>query len=84
LFRLNIDYHIPSVEELTVAIDFTDLELNNSIDFLTKSILLNTDDQLTSTTKEERSRELTYINFVIYGASKLLKRPTNKTFQTNQ
>ena len=83
LFRLNIDYHIPSVEELSIAIDFTDRELNKSIDFLTKSILLNTDNQLNNSTKEERTRELTYINFIIYGASKLLKRPTNKTFKTN-
>jgi hypothetical protein len=38
---------------------------------------------LNNSTKEERTRELTYINFIIYGASKLLKRPTNKTFKTN-
>lgn len=79
LLKLNIDYHIPTVDELSIAIQFTDTQLNYSIDFLTKSVILN---DLALTSKEERTSELTFINFIIYGASKLLKRPSNKKLIT--
>ncbi len=73
---MNITYYIPSVAELTTAIDFIDSELNKSMKFLSDSI--NSGKQLTNSTKEERNRELTYINFLLYGGSRLLLRATTQ------
>ena len=76
---LGIKYHIPSVREIEVALDFVHDFLSESVHFLTESVLQNTnaDLGLTSSSKEERNRELKYIYHIVYGASSLLKRPSN-------
>ena len=81
LFKLNINYHIPSVKEIEAALEFVESSLNKSVEFLTNSILSSANDEaLTSSTKEERNRELNFINHIMYGASRLLKRPANRSY----
>lgn len=70
IFNLGIKYHIPSAQEIESCLDFIHENLNESFDFLTKSI-----DDMSRTSKEERNRELTFINHLIYSGSRLLKRP---------
>ena len=38
---------------------------------------------MTNSTKEERNRELSFINFLLYGACRLLKRPSNQKYISN-
>jgi hypothetical protein len=71
LFNLKIDYHIPSVVEIGEATDFVAKMLDQSMDFLRQSI---TTHKMTTTSKEERNREFTFINNLIYASSRLLKR----------
>jgi proteasome activator subunit 4 len=83
LTNLNMKYHIPSQKEIETALEFANSYLRKSMKFLNDSVLLakNTNDDnlsTTSTTKEERNRELKYIYHIIYGGSSLLKRPTNQ------
>ena len=79
LFNLRINYHMPTVKELETAIDFTRAALNESYKFLTESIIQGKHETSSNATssKEERNRELNYINHIIYAASRLLKRPTS-------
>jgi proteasome activator subunit 4 len=83
IYRLNINYHIPSSQELQCAIDFLTLNLNKSEEFLNKSILTEAN-TLTTSTKEERHREFTYINYLVYGSSRLLKRPSSQPYVNEQ
>ena len=65
--------------ELETAIDFLEEQLNKSIRFVSESIMKSGNGQtLSKSSKEERNRELSYINLLIYGASTLLKRPSGK------
>jgi proteasome activator subunit 4 len=76
--NLNLKYHIPSLKEIEVSLEFVDIFLKDSIQFLTESVLLSKNEEsLTTSSKEERNRELKYIYHIIYGASSLLKRPSN-------
>ncbi len=86
MHNLNVNYFIPTVRELTIATEFVNKELDISMEFLNKSILLNNDIQknLSNLTKEERNRELAFISFLLYGSSRLLKRPSNQNFITKQ
>jgi hypothetical protein len=65
------------VQELEVVIDFVDTGLNESMNFFTRSVFNNEPSR-----KEDRNRELNYINHVVFGASRLLKRP-NRPSITN-
>ena len=77
LFNLNIKFHRPSAKELNLATEFVHRQFEMSMNFLNESIMLKkrrvADDQ--QITKEENSRELTYINYLVYASSRLLKRP---------
>lgn len=74
VYHLDINYHIPSVKELDTAVEFTEAALNESMSFLTRSIVNNE-----ASKKEERNRELNYINHIVFGAARLLKRPARNT-----
>lgn len=64
IFNLNLRYHIPNVQEIQVALDFVNLGLKESIQFLTESILsTKNSDSLTSSSKEERNRVKLYKSF---------------------
>jgi hypothetical protein len=80
LFNLKVDFHKPTQIELETAIDFAKAGLEESFKFLTESILNNKNENSLSTlsSKEERNRELNYVNHIIYAASRLLKRPKVK------
>jgi proteasome activator subunit 4 len=83
IFDLNIKYHLPSVREIEVALDFVETFLKQCTDFISVAILENKNDEgLTSSSKEERNRELNYVNHIIYGASRLLKRTSHHKYVT--
>jgi hypothetical protein len=77
---LKADFHKPTQVELETAIDFAKAGLEESFKFLTESILNNKNEASLSSmsSKEERNRELNYVNHIIYAASRLLKRPNVK------
>ena len=77
IYKLNIKYHIPTVEELEFCIKFTNTHIQSSYKFLTEN-LINSSSLMSTTLREECSRELHYFNNIIYGASRLLKRPSSK------
>lgn len=87
---MNIEYHIPTVKEIEIALEIVGSSLNESISFLKKSIFPSKREEMqngnknTKITKEENYRELNYIYHIIYGASCLLKRPINREFVTDQ
>ena len=70
---------MPREYELAAAIDFVAEQIDRSVEILSDSII-KTDP--VKTTKEEKIRELTFLNFLMYGASTLLMRPTQKRFMT--
>ena len=75
IFNLNIKYHLPSLREIEVALDFVDIFVKKSTEFITEHIILSHNDEaLSSSKKEERNRELNYLNHIVYGASRILKR----------
>lgn len=76
LTNLNVKYHIPSQKEIETALDFIEVFLKKSMKFLSDSVLLRNEENLSTSTKEERNRELKYIYHIIYGGSSLLKRPS--------
>ena len=84
--ELNFEYHIPNVREVSVALELTSQILSESMSFLRKSILGIKKDEakMVKLSKEDNYRELNYIYHVIYGASCLLKRPTNQKFVAEQ
>ena len=69
IFNLGIKYHIPSVQELESCLDFVNDNIDESFSFLT-----NTINNMSVTCKEERNRELNFVNHVVYAASRLVKR----------
>ena len=76
---LKMSFHIPTANELTLAIGFVNKEINKSRKLLSESIL-NTRKSSSSKppvkyTMEDNYRELNYLYFLAYGASRLLKRP---------
>lgn len=73
MFHLDVSYHLPSTKELETVIDFVDMSLNESIGILKRAIHDNEPSK-----KEDRNRELNYMNHIIFGASRLLKRPAEK------
>ena len=81
-----MNYYIPSVKEITLAAEFANHELDVSMRFLNESVLLSSSNQqmVSKSTKEERNREMSYINFLLYGGSKLLKRASNQKMVTQQ
>jgi hypothetical protein len=83
---LHIDYHLPCLDEISAALDLTGSILTESINFLKKSILYPRKDESRGSkiSKEENYRELNYIYHIVYGASCLLKRPSNRQFITEQ
>jgi len=73
------------LKETSVAIDIVNTSLNESMEFLKKSIILNKFNKNSSKIlKEENYRELNFIYHVLYGASRLLKRPSNRKTATEQ
>lgn len=52
--------------------------LNESMRFLNKSLILNNPDNVT---KEENYRELNFIYHILFGSSRILKRPPLKIVQ---
>lgn len=78
VFHLDVSYHLPTLQELETAIDFVDAALNESIGFFDRTAFENEPSK-----KEDRNRELNYINHIMFGASRLLKRPTNQKLATN-
>ncbi|RNA03229.1 proteasome activator complex subunit 4B-like [Brachionus plicatilis] len=72
IFNLGIKYHIPNVQEIEACLDFINDNLNESFDFLTKTI-----DDMSRTSKEERNRELNFVNHLMYSGSRLIKRAVN-------
>jgi hypothetical protein len=86
LYDLKSDFHVPNVRELETAIDFAKQSIDESFKFLTENVLNNKNENPLSTlsSKEERNRELNYVNHVVYAASRLLKRPSDcKIITTN-
>ncbi|CAF1136134.1 unnamed protein product, partial [Brachionus calyciflorus] len=83
---LNIEYHIPNVQEISTALEITNSVLTESMTFLRKSILgLNSkkeDSDSNKFSKEDNYRELNYIYHVVNGASCLLKRPNTQKYVT--
>ena len=88
LYNLKTEFHKPTVVELQTALDFAKTGLDISYKFLTDSILTNNPATTSSssigsnssgttafTSKEERNRELNYINHILYACSRMLKRP---------
>jgi len=76
LKELKVEYHIPSKEELKKVISIVEATLNESMEFLNKSLV---DGQAAgSVTKEENYRELNFVYHVLFGASRILKRPEHK------
>ncbi|CAF0770306.1 unnamed protein product [Brachionus calyciflorus] len=69
IFNLGLKYHIPSVEELETCLDFVNENLTQSFSFLTRTI-----NDMSLTSKEERNRELNFVNHLMYASSRLLKR----------
>lgn len=84
--ELKVSFHIPTLNEITLAISFVNKELNKTMKFLSESIL-NIRKQSSNSSKssssksnakyskEENYRELNYLYFLAYGSSRLLKRP---------
>ena len=70
IFSLGIKYHIPNAQEIEACLEFINENLNESFEFLTKTI-----DDMSRTSKEERNRELTFVNHLMYAGSRLIKRP---------
>lgn len=64
------------MQELETALEFARSSLSECYKFLTETVINNKTDTLLAS-KEERNRELNYINHIIYAASRLLKRPTD-------
>lgn len=82
--ELEVEYHIPTVEELSTALDIVGKTLNDSMNFLRKSILQKKDDKtMTKIGKEEIYRELNIIHHTMFGSSALLKR-SKREFVTDQ
>lgn len=52
--------------------------LNESMRFLNKSLILSNPDNVT---KEENYRELNFIYHILFGSSRILKRPSLKIVQ---
>ena len=74
-----------TTKELSSAIDIINTSLNESIEFLKKSIILNKFNKNSSKIlKEENYRELNFIYHILYGSSRLLKRPSNRKTITEQ
>jgi hypothetical protein len=80
--ELTIEYHIPSVKEIETALEIVSSSLNESVNFLKKSIFFDRSGN-NKILKEENYREMNFIYHIIYGASCLLKRPTNREFVTD-
>ncbi len=80
IYALKVKYFTPSIEELVPALEFINTQLNISMKFLDESIHRSA--SLASSTKEERSRELNYINFLVYGGSRLLVRVSGQAYVT--
>ena len=74
---VNIYFHVPSSEEIRVAIRLVHETVNDCIDFLNKA-------SKKSTLKEEVHRELNLLYQVLYASSRLLKRPSGQETITEQ
>lgn len=72
--ELKINYHIPTSKEIKTVIHFVNSTMNESMNFLNKSILRGS----IKSTKEENYRELNFIYHVLYGSSRILKRGSHK------
>lgn len=69
LKNLNINYHIPSEQELKHALDFVQFYIKQSIE--------NLNQKSTSMHKDERLREMTFIYNIIVGSARMLRRAGN-------
>jgi len=76
LEEFKVDYYTPSKQELKKIVGIVEVTLNESMDFLSKSLMV--DRESGSITKEENYRELNIVYHVLFGASRLLKRPSHK------
>ncbi len=84
LSDLSFTYHIPSSQELKLVIRLVENALNQSISFLSKSILHEKLASNLNVSKEENYRELNFIYHILYGSSRLLKRPGEKNIAIEQ
>ena len=73
--ELKINYHIPSSKEIKAVVHLVNTTMNESMNFLNKSILRGS----IKSSKEENYRELNFIYHVLYGSSRILKRGSHKT-----
>lgn len=74
------------MKEIDIALEIVGSTLNESINFLKKSIFFSHSERNAGNKilKEENYRELNLIYHIMYGASCLLKRPVNREFITDQ